>query len=254
MTPLAARYLELLAHGYASEIRLGLSDEAVIDDPRAGRVAGLVPVERFLSEAHLWMHERGARVEPVRVTSRGPLTCAESVVKLVEGGAPKELAVAVVGEEAGGRTVSLRVYHSLWALEGHHRVRAPLLHARHDLPLPPVVAAYQAALARGDLEGVLAQFEPDGLAREPAGGAWVHRGQEGLRRLYGAMFSNGGGVRLEHCSAVDDGVACALEYNVVGWGRAQLPPQAGVAVYERGPGGKLAQARIYDDVDPPLHA
>jgi hypothetical protein len=31
-----------------------------------------------------------------------------------------------------------------------------------------------------------------------------------------------------------------------------LPPQAGVAVYDRGASGKLAAARIYDDADPPL--
>jgi hypothetical protein len=68
------------------------------------------------------------------------------------------------------------------------------------------------------------------------------------------MFSNGGGIALEHCTATDDGTACALEYSCVGWGRTALPPQAGVAVYQRGPSGKLAQARIYDDVDPPLHA
>ena len=39
---------------------------------------------------------------------------------------------------------------------------------------------------------------------------------------------------------------------VVRWGQTELPPQAGVAVYVRGDGGKLAAARIYDDVDPPL--
>jgi hypothetical protein len=51
---------------------------------------------------------------------------------------------------------------------------------------------------------------------------------------------------------LDDGCYCALEYNVVAWGETQLAPQAGVAVYVRGPSGKLAAARIYDDVDPPL--
>ena len=30
-----------------------------------------------------------------------------------------------------------------------------------------------------------------------------------------------------------------------------MPPQAGIAVYVRGQNGKLAAARIYDDVDPP---
>ena len=36
------------------------------------------------------------------------------------------------------------------------------------------------------------------------------------------------------------------------WGRTELPPQPGVAVYVRGSSGKLAAARIYDDADPPL--
>jgi hypothetical protein len=50
----------------------------------------------------------------------------------------------------------------------------------------------------------------------------------------------------------DDGVRCALEYNCVRWGGHDLPPQAGLGVYERGPDGLLAAARIYDDVEPPV--
>ena len=49
----------------------------------------------------------------------------------------------------------------------------------------------------------------------------------------------------------DDGVRCALEYNLVRWGSHDLPPQAGLAVYERGAGGLLAAVRIYDDVEAP---
>ena len=36
---------------------------------------------------------------------------------------------------------------------------------------------------------------------------------------------------------------------MVRWGRTELPPQAGLAVYVR---GKLAAARIYEDTAPPL--
>ncbi len=46
--------------------------------------------------------------------------------------------------------------------------------------------------------------------------------------------------------------SCALEYNVIRWGRTDLPPEAGIAVYVRGTTGKLAAARIYDDADPPF--
>jgi hypothetical protein len=56
---------------------------------------------------------------------------------------------------------------------------------------------------------------------------------------------------IAHCTVTDDQTRCALEYNCVRWGKFDLPPQAGVAVYERGPSGRLAAARVYDDVQAP---
>ena len=97
----------------------------------------------------------------------------------------------------------------------------------------------------------MATFEPGGYAREPSGGAYLHRGAEGLREVYVHMFANGGGIPLEHCTLTDGGVRCAIEYNCVRWGLTGIPPQGGVAVYERGSGGLLSAARIYDDVEPP---
>lgn len=38
-------------------------------------------------------------------------------------------------------------------------------------------------------------------------------------------------------------------YNVVRLGNYEVPPQAGVAVYERGKDGLLIAAKIYDDFD-----
>jgi hypothetical protein len=43
----------------------------------------------------------------------------------------------------------------------------------------------------------------------------------------------------------------ALEYNVVRWGKTELPPQAGLAVYVQRQSGKLVAACIYDDIEPP---
>lgn len=48
-----------------------------------------------------------------------------------------------------------------------------------------------------------------------------------------------------------DGVRCALECNCVRWGSRDLPPQAGIGVWERGPDGLLAAVRVYDDVEAP---
>jgi hypothetical protein len=144
------------------------------------------------------------------------------------------------------------MYFSSWPLTSRHANRPPLLQPDPELRESDVVAEYQRALAAGDVDAIVAAFEPDGYAREPAGGEYVHRGADGLRAFYELLFSNDGGIPLEHCAVMDDGRACALEYNVVRWGKAELSPAAGVAVYVRGDSGRLAAARIYDDVDPPL--
>jgi hypothetical protein len=71
----------------------------------------------------------------------------------------------------------------------------------------------------------------------------------GLRQCCGAGPH---GIGLEYCAVTDDGVRCALEYNCVRWGGHDLPPQAGIAAYERGRNGLLAAARVYDDVEGPV--
>ncbi|MFZ0179238.1 MAG: hypothetical protein WAL84_05110, partial [Candidatus Dormiibacterota bacterium] len=125
----------------------------------------------------------------------------------------------------------------------------PLLQTDPELREPDVVGEYQRALAAGDVGAIVAAFESDGYTREPAGGSHVHRGRDNLRSFYELLFSNGG-IPLEYCAAIDDGRSCALEYNIVRWGKSELSPTAGMTVYVRGDSGKLAAARIYDDTDP----
>ena len=47
----------------------------------------------------------------------------------------------------------------------------------------------------------------------------------------------------EGCVLVEDGEVCALEYNAARRGDDEGAPQAGLTVYERGAGGRLAAAR-----------
>jgi hypothetical protein len=164
-----------------------------------------------------------------------------------------EVPVAIVADrESDGRLVELRVYHSMWPILGGHVHRPPLLQRDPDLQAWDVVGEYQRALAAGDLDAILETFETNAYAREPAGAQYFHSGREELRAFYEHLFSNDGGLPLEHCAMIDTGRECAIEYNVVSWGRTELPPESGVAVYVRGESGKLAAARIYDDVDPPI--
>ena len=246
-------YEGIMADEPEALVRSFAARQPVLDDPRVGYVEGARELRAFASGTAEWLRERDAVVQNVALTRIPTRTVEEVVLNLLaDDGERVELPVAVVSDRNPDRTVKvIRVYHSTWPLTGEHRVRPPLLPADPNLHVGGAPGDYQRPLAEGNLEGIVATFEPDGYAREPSGAAYLHRGTEALRDLYAHMFANSGGIGLEHCTLTDDGVRCAIEYNGVRWGNTEIPPQAGVAVYERGGSGLLAAARIYDDVEPP---
>ena len=249
----AVPYFDGLLAGEPDALVESFAGEPELYHPVRGRIKGTRAFEAFVSETKAWLGQRNVSVEDVDhvVTERRGF---EEVVLHLDGETGRvDLPVAIVADrESDGRIDELRIYYSSWPLTGRHANRPPLLQPDPELRESDVVAEYQRALAAGDVDAIVAAFEPDGYAREPAGGQYVHSGPDGLRAFYERLFSNGGGIPLEHCALIDDGRACALEYNVVRWGKTELPPEAGVAVYVRGQSGKLAAARIYDDTDPPI--
>ena len=241
-------YLDNLIAGDSAALRAGFAGAPAIDDPFAGRVRGAAAFARFVAERHAWLRARKARAVPVRTTRGATRTIVESELHLREAGGAIVLPIAVVGDRAGGRVASLRVYHSFWPLEGKHRVRPPLLRADPTAQVAGAAADYQRALAAGDVEAIVATFEPDGTFREPSGAPYIHRGRDKLR-LFMKQILGAGGIGLEHATVTDDGTVTAIEFNAVRFGRKALTPQAGLAIYERGSSGRLAAARIYDDIN-----
>jgi hypothetical protein len=221
--------------------------------PVRGRIRGRRAFEAYAIDTTEWLSQRDIVVEEVELVVGDGRSCGEAVLHLDGESGRVGLPVAIVTERhSNGRIEELRIYYSSWPLTGRHANRPPVLQPDPELRESDVVAEYQDALAAGDLDAILATFEPDGYAREPAGAQHIHRGRDALSGFYERLFSNDGGIPLEHCAVIDDRRACVLEYNVVRWGKTELPPEAGVAVYVRGQSGRLAAARIYDDVNPPL--
>jgi hypothetical protein len=246
-------YFDGLLSGELDALVGSFAREPEVHHPVRGRIRGASAFEAYVAETSAWLRQRNVSVEEVERVVTEPRGFEEVILHFDGDAGRVDLPVALVGEHRSGTLLDeLRIYFSSWPLTGRHATRPPLLQRDPALRAADVVGEYQRALAAGDVEAILAVFEPDGYAREPAGGPYVHRGPDGLREFYGHLFSNGGGIALEHCALLDDGRACALEYNVVRWGETDLPPEAGVAVYVRGRSGKLAAARIYDDADPPL--
>jgi hypothetical protein len=246
-------YFDGITSGEIDALLGSFAGEPELHHPVRGRVRGRRAFERFVPDINAWLTERNAAFSPVERILTPRRTIEETVMTLDGDTGRVEVPAAVAADRNDdGRIVELRIYWSDWPMTGEHHHRAPLLEPDPDLGQPDVIGDYQRALAAGDAEAIVATFEPDAYVREPAGSAYVHRGHDELLMLYRRFFSNGGGIQLEHCAITDDGRVCALEYNLLRWGRTELSPEAGLAVYVRGGSRRLASARIYDDADPPL--
>ena len=244
------QYFTALNEGDAHVLETVWPGEVVIYDPRAGEVRGHKQVRRFVSRNLSWLAGLHAHAETVACTVVGGRAVVELLAHMPHNGRELAWPVAVIAESPDDRSVVFRTYCSQWPLDERRHVRPPILKPGAAHP-GGVVGRYQAALDAGDVDAVVSTFAPDGYFRGPFGPDHAHRGAAELRSFYTRCFSAGGGIGLQDCMVTDDGVRCAVEYNCVRWGSHDLPPQAGLGVYERGPDGLLAAARVYDDVEPP---
>jgi hypothetical protein len=243
------QYLKALNEGDTHVLETVWPGEVVVYDPRAGEVRGHRQLRQFVSRNLSWLTERHVRIETVASTCAGRRAVVELLAHLSDDGQDLAWPVAVVAESPDDLSVVFRTYCSQWPVDGRRHLRPPIL-KRGEAHPGDVVGRYQAAVAAGDVEAVVSTFASDGYYREPIGPHYAHQGTAELRSFFTARLS-GGGIALQHCAVTDDGGSCALEYNCVRWGSHDLPPQAGIAVYERGPDGLLAAARVYDDIEPP---
>jgi hypothetical protein len=248
-----AEYLTVLESGDVHALETVWPGEVVVLDPRAGEIRGHSALRRFVRANQAWLAEHQARVETVASTRAGGRAVVELLAHLVGREGETDWPVAVVAESRDDWSVVFRTYCSQWPVDGRRHVRPPILESEVAAP-SGVVGRYLTGLSGGDVDGLLRTFAADAVYREPIGQHSVHRGTRELGTFFAECFNAGGGISLDPCAITDDGVRSALEYNCARWGSHELPPQAGIAVFERGPDGLLAAVRVYDDIEFPGRA
>ncbi|WP_326835510.1 nuclear transport factor 2 family protein [Amycolatopsis rhabdoformis] len=242
------QFFAALTEGDAQPLEAVWPGEVVVYDPRAGEVRGRKELRRFVQVNQTWLGEQHARAETIATTRAGGRAVVELLARLGDDG-QVAWPVAVVAESADERSVVFRTYCSQWPVDGKRHLRPAIL-ASADTPLGDVVGHYLEALDAGDAGALVATFSPGGYLREPIGAHARHTGPDELREFFTRTLA-AGGVHLEPCVVTDDGVRCVLEYTCVHWGSHDVPPQAGVCVFDRGPDGLLSAVRVYDDIEAP---
>jgi hypothetical protein len=241
-------YVAALNRGDTHDLETVWSGQVVVYDPRAGVVKGHRQLRQFVKHSQSLLADRQARSEAEASIVTANRAVVEVLVHLVHDGQAQVWPAAVVAESHDHDSVEFRSYLSQLVLDGRRRVRPAILKPGSGHP-DGVVGRYLEALKIGDTEAIVRTFARDGYYREPIGPPFVHRGAGELRAFFKSCFAEGGGIALEPCVITEDIVRCALEYNCVRWGSHSLQPQAGLAVFERGPDGLLAGVHVYDDVE-----
>ena len=220
-----------------------------VDDPIAGSLQGSRRVGRFIDQSKAWLEEHAARVVRRSVTTSPIRTVADFNVTITDRGRSAVVPLALVVEPAPTET-RLRVYFSLWALTGDRIVRSPILApdpAAHPGGIP---GRYLRALRDGDAEACVACYEDDGCLQGAGGPAFARCGRATLALEYPQHLARGG-IVLEPCTLTANDDRAAVEFNIVRWDDVDLPPQAGLSLYQLGPTGRILSKRVYDDVARP---
>jgi hypothetical protein len=256
-------YMLALVSAQADQLVRRLGDRATVDDPIFGRTTGMPALARYLDEVAAWLSKHDGAFDKVAFVTGSDRDVTEGTLSLTFEGRRVRVPLAVVAERRPEREVEMRLYYSTKPIKGTRAVRSPLLPKDDEVAVPVQVAAQLDALSRADVDAVLASFEDGARLRDAAGETHVKSTEGGPLRAYyeklcavvhagndgGKASGRGAGIEVLKGARADDGRICALEYTVVRVRGKNVPPQAGLAVYERGETGLLRAVRIYEDID-----
>src|SRR5215467_5869481 len=163
-------YFDGILTGELDALIKSFAGEPRIRHPIRGEIVGASAFEDFVADMNrLFAAHNASAGEPEFVITE-PRGFEEVVIAFDTDEGRVELPHALIADhDPEGRLEELRIYFSSWPYTGRHTNRAPLLPADPELRLPDVVEEHQRALAAGELDAIVAAFEPDGYAREPAG-------------------------------------------------------------------------------------
>jgi hypothetical protein len=223
-----------------------LGTRASVDDPLFGPASG-AEIPRYLADVATRLMTAEATFDKKMFTLGSDRDVTEGVLEIQRGGGRVAVPAGVVVVRRPAREITIRLYFDAARLGGTRARRTPFDPGTVDATVPPAVAAHLRAISRGDIDGVLANFEIGGRVEDSQGEAYVNDAStNSLRDYYARVFqASPRGITWNNGGRANDGRVCALEYTVDDSAGGRL----GLAVYELGQNGLLHALRIYGDAD-----
>jgi hypothetical protein len=245
---LAGPYFDGLMTGDPDPLVESFAGEPEVHDAVRGRIKGERAFRAYVGEMSAWLRGHDVSVEDVDHVIGDRRGFEDVVLHFDRRNDAGGLPVAIVADrQPDGRIDELRLYYAGRPPAVRQPGRPPLLQPDPGLREPEAVSAYVRGFNAGDVDAVVAAFEPEGSVREATDDRHVHSGPAELRSYHERMLSDVDGVLIEPCTLVDDGRACALEYNLAPRAVPHLPAQAAACVFVLGQRGQVAALRVFDD-------
>ena len=159
----AVPYFDGLMAGDPDPLVESFAGEPEVHDPMRGRIKGEAAFRAFVTETSAWLRQHHASVEDVEHVILERRGFEEVVLHLDTDGGTVDLPVAVVAD-ARPTDASTRCGSTSPAgrSPAGARTARPCSSPTLGCPCPDAVGAYLRALAAGDVDAVVAAFEPDG--------------------------------------------------------------------------------------------
>ena len=244
----AERLIEHLVGERKEDLNQLFTGEPNINEPIEGLITGQDGIGKMLKSSKVWSNVKD--MECIARIFRVERAMAEIIAQVSLEDKTIPVFITAFADLKDGRISQARIYYNTNLL-GFQIRREPMIHSDPTICFPrDHIGAYHKALHAGDLEGVIANFEPDGYFKGPSGN--YYQGEKELRKMFGYFFSGGDGIMLRYATLVDDGLILAIEYNYECWGTSVYPTEAGCAVYARGSSGKILRGRSCDQAFVPV--
>jgi hypothetical protein len=196
-----------------------------IDDP----FVGATTPEAVARLSKLWPGDQWREIAHTATTIANGRRLEEYVFTPADGGRALPVVLMIDGNRG-------RLYSAHGLVAGRKPILPPDPSVKASAEPGDFLDGYFEHLVAADIEASIAMFEPDGYIQHSNGDRY--QGPERLHEDYTNMFkANGGTIGVGLVNVMDDGERRAFEV-VMPSGRP------GVAVYERGPSGKIAAIRI----------